>query len=568
MKAQTLKTISVIAAASAGLIACNPLNKMAKNASDLKYTASPNPIEMHGDSVTVTVDGTIPPKYFNKKVTATLKPYFKVDGQKVTEFDSINLVGESADANGKKIDFENGGNYKLVSTVPYKKNMERGELWVTAVGKYKGKVKDIQDFKLADGTIITPLLVKGDDKPIIGADKFERITTDIHKGEINFLINSATVRGSELKDDDIKMLYADIKTKAGDSTYQFKSLSIEAYASPDGEEDENNQLSTKRAEKSASAIVKELSKNKVEGAKAEGFASTKGVGEDWSGFKSAMEASDIKDKELIIRVLQMYNDNAKREAEIKNLAETYLEVKDQILPGLRRSQISLAIDKVGKSDEEIARLASEDASQLNVEELLYAATLTNDMDKKEAIYVKAVSQFGDDWRSHNNLGYTKLMKNDLTSAKTNFNNAMSKSNDNPIINNNLGVIARLEGDRETAMEYYSKASGAGKEVNYNKGIVYILDGNYSSAVSSFSGTNDFNAALAQLLNGNNDGALQTLNNSEDGQTAEGYYLKAVIAARMDKGDMVVSNLKSAFEKDPSLKEKAMKDAEFIGFSWE
>jgi len=565
MKAQTLKTISVIAVASAGMIACNPLNKMAKNASDLKYTASPNPIEMHGDSVEVTVDGTIPPKYFNKKVTATLKPYFKVDGQKVVEFDSINLVGESADANGKKIDFENGGNYKLVSKVPYKKNMEKGELWVTAVGKYKGKVKDIQDFKLADGTIITPMLVKGDDKPIIGADKFERITTDIHKAEINFLINSANVRGSELTDDDIKMLFDDIKTKSADSTYQFKSLSVEAYASPDGELTLNENLADNRAEKAASRIEKELKRNKVEAA--DGFTKTMGKGEDWTGFKSAMEASSIQDKELIIRVLQMYQDPAKRESEIKNLAETYLEVKDQILPGLRRSQIALAVDKVGKSDEEIARLASEDASQLNVEELLYAATLTNDMDKIESIYTKAVSQFGDDWRSHNNLGYAKLMKNDLAGAKTNFNNAMSKSSDNPIINNNLGVIARLEGDRDKAMEYYSKASGAGKEVNYNKGIVYILDGDYSSAVSSFSGTNDFNAALAQLLNGNNEGALQTLNNSEDAQTAEGYYLKAVIAARMDKADMVSNNLKAAFEKDPSLKDKAMKDAEFIGFSF-
>ncbi len=567
MKAQTLRTLSVITVASVGMLACNPLNKMAKKAQDLKYTATPNPLEMHGDSVQITVDGTIPPKYFNKKVTATLKPYFKVDGQKVAEFDSINLVGETADANGKKIDFENGGKYKLVSTVPYKKGMEKGELWVTAVGKYKGKVKDIQDFKLADGTIITPLLVQGDDKPIIGKDNFERITTDIHKADIHFLINSSNVRGSELKDDDIKTLFADIKTKASDSTYQFKSLAVEAYASPDGELTANENLANDRAEKAAKSISRELGRNKVEGAKADGFAKTMGKGEDWAGFKTAMEASSIQDKELIIRVLQMYSDPVKRESEIKNLAETYLEVKDQILPGLRRSQIALSVDKVGKSDEEIARLASEDASQLNVEELLYAATLTNDLDKQESIYSKAVSQFGDDWRSHNNLGYVKLMKNDLAGAKTSFNNAMAKSNDNPIINNNLGVIARLEGDRETAMEYYSKASGAGKEVNYNKGIVFILDGDYSSAVSNFSGTQDFNAALAMLLNGNNEGALQAINSSEDGNTAEGYYLKAIIAARMDKADMVTNNLKVAFEKDPSLKAKAEMDAEFLKYSF-
>lgn len=566
MKVKQLKSLSIVALAATGFIACNPLNKMAKNAEDLQYTTTPNPIEMHGDSVEVTVNGTIPPKYFNKKVTATLKPYFKVDGNKVVEFDSLTLVGESADANGKKIDFENGGNYKLVSKVPYSKDMERGELWVTAVGKYKGKVKDIQDFKLADGTIITPLLVKGDDKPIIGADNFQRITTDIHKAEIHFLINSAAVRGSELNDEDIKQLFEDIKAKATDSTFNFKSMAVEAYASPDGELSLNENLADNRAKAAASRVERELKRRKVEGAKEEGFTTTTGKGEDWAGFKTAMEASDIADKELIIRVLQMYQDPAKREAEIKNLAETYLEVKDQILPDLRRAQIALAIDKVGKSDEEIAKLAAENSTALNVEELLYAATLTNDLDKKEDIYAKAVSQFGDDWRSHNNLGYVKLMKNDLAAAETNFNNAMSKGN-SPIINNNLGVIARLKGDRVKAMEYYNKAGGAGDEVNYNKGIVNILDGDYSSAVANFKGTNDFNAALAQLLNGNSDGALQTLNAAEDGKTAEGYYLKAVIAARMDKAEMVASNLKIAIEKDPSLEAKAKKDAEFIKYNF-
>jgi Flp pilus assembly protein TadD len=566
MKVKQLKSLSIVALAATGFIACNPLNKMAKNAEDLQYTTTPNPIEMHGDSVEVTVNGTIPPKYFNKKVTATLKPYFKVDGNKVVEFDSLTLVGESADANGKKIDFENGGNYKLVSKVPYSKDMERGELWVTAVGKYKGKVKDIQDFKLADGTIITPLLVKGDDKPIIGADNFQRITTDIHKADIHFLINSAAVRGSELNDDDMKQLFEDIKAKATDSTFNFKSLAVEAYASPDGELSLNENLADNRAKAAASRVERELKRRKVEGATEEGFTATTGKGEDWAGFKTAMEASEIADKELIIRVLQMYQDPAKREAEIKNLAETYLEVKDQILPDLRRAQIALAIDKVGKSDDEIARLAAENSTALNVEELLYAATLTNDLDKKEDIYAKAVSQFGDDWRSHNNLGYVKLMKNDLAAAETNFNNAMSKGN-SPVINNNLGVIARLKGDRVKAMEYYNKAGGAGDEVKYNKGIVNILDGEYGSAVANFKGTNDFNAALAQLLNGNADGALQTLNAAEDGKTAEGYYLKAVIAARMDKAEMVASNLKIAIEKDPSLEAKAKKDAEFIKYNF-
>ena len=565
MKSQTLKSISLITVASAGLLACNPLNKMAKKADDVKYTATPDPLEMHGDSVEVTVNGTIPPKYFNKKVTATIKPYFKAEDGTVTQFDSIVLVGESADADGKKINFANGGSYKLNSKVPYNKSMANGELWVTAVGKYKGKVKDIQDFKLADGTITTPLLVQSDDKPIVGADNFERITTETHKAEIHYLINSATVRSSELSDEDVKQLFADIKAKAVDTNYQFKSLHVEAYASPDGELTLNENLADNRAKSAGNVVERELKRRKVAEAKEEGFTELVGKGEDWDGFKTAMEASDIEDKDLIIRVLQMYKDPAKRETEIKNLAETYLEVKDQILPDLRRSQVALAINKVGKSDEEIARLASEDASKLNVEELLYAATLTTDMDEKEAIYAKAVSIYGDDWRSHNNLGYIKLMKNDMAAAETNFNNAAAKAPNEAVVNNNLGVIARLKGDRKKALEYYNKAGGAGKEVAYNKGIVYILDGDYASAVSNLSGSASFNEALAKVLNGDNEGALNTLNNSEAANTAEGYYLKAVIGARMEKEDLVKNNLKTAISKDPSLKEKALNDVEFMKY---
>ncbi len=566
MKSTVLRDLSLLTVASIGLFSCNPLSKMAKNADKLQYTVTPNPLEMHGDSVNIAVNGNIPPKYFHKKATATLKPYFKVGDNVVAQFDSINLVGSSADGDGKKIDYEKGGSYKLESKVPYTPEMVRGELWVTAIGKYKGKVKDIVDIKLADGTITTPLMVAADDKPILGKDNFKRITTDVHAAQINYLINSSEVRSTELRNEAIKEMMDAIKAKSKDAVYQFKSLYVEAYASPDGEITRNEKLADNRAESASAVVKRQLSSNKVKAASDKEFTKLEGKGEDWEGFKTAMQASDIKDKDLIIRVLQMYPDPAKREEEIKNLAETYIEVKDRILPGLRRSQIKLSIDKVGKSDEEISALASSDAKALNVEELLYAATLTNDINKQLEIYRSAVQVYPNDWRAHNNVGYILVLQNKLDEAETNFKNAESKAANKAEVMNNLGVIARLRGNRAQAMEYYKKASGAGDEVNYNMGILNILSGNYSTAESNFGGTKSFNAALAQLLNGDANKAISTLDASEEKNSAEAYYLKAIAGARNNNLDMVMNNLKAAISKDPALKDKAKKDAEFIKFN--
>lgn len=565
MKPKSVRNLSLALAASMGLMACNPLNKMAKNASTMKYSVTPNPLEMHADSVVITVNGTIPPKYFHKKATATMKPYFKAGDNVIARFDSINLIGEAADGNGKKISYEKGGSYTLTTKVPYVDGMERGELYVTAIGKYKTKVKDIQEIKLADGTNITPKLVQSDDRPIIGKDKFVRITTDVHKAEINYLINSSQVRGKELKDDDVKALFETIKTKSQDSNFVFKKLDVMAYASPDGELTKNENLADNRAKTAGKSVKAKLKRNKIEAAKEDAFYNLVGKGEDWAGFKSLMQASDIADKDLIVRVLGMYPDPAKREAEIKNLAETYVEVKEKVLPQLRRSQIALTVDKVGKSDEQILNFAKNDPTQLDVEEMLYAATLTNNMDEKLDFYQKAAKQFGNDWRGHNNVGYIMLLKNKLDDAESNFKKAASLATNNPIVNNNLGVIARLKGDIATAKDLYNKAGAAGSDVNYNKGIIAIIEGEYSSAKSNFSGNKTFNAALATLLNGNPEGALEIINASEDKNSAEAYYLKAIIGARTSNNDLMMNNLKTAISKDGSLKAKAQKDVEFIKF---
>jgi Flp pilus assembly protein TadD len=565
MKANTARNLSLVVAASLGVMACNPLNKMAKNSNDVNYSVTPDPLEMHGDSVEVTVKGSYPAKYFNKKAVVDVKPVFVSDGQEVKEFETITLVGQDAEEDGRKVNYDKGGSFTYVTKVPYKPEMMSGELKAKIVGRYKSKSQELANVKVADGTIVTPNLVEADDKPILGSDEFQRITTDVHNAQIHYLINSSYVRPSELRDEDMEKLIEMIEKKAADSNYVFKKADIQAYASPDGELSLNEDLAKDRAESAAKALKRQMRKADAEKGTKDEFYNLVGKGEDWKGFKKAMQASDIKDKDLILRVLEMYQDVQKREQEIKNLAETYTVLKDEILPELRRSQIALSIDKVGKSDEQIAQLAADSAKGLNVEELLYAATLTDDLNKKLEIYKKAAKIYADDWRGHNNAGYVKLMQNDVSAAKSYFEAAQSKASNNPIVMNNLGVIARLNGDRSTAMDYYNKANGAGDEVNYNKGIVNILNGNYDAATSNFSSFNSVNKALAQILAGSADQAVRTIDDSDEKTTAKAYYLKAIAGARTNNKELVMNNLKTAISKDPAMKDRAMKDAEFIDY---
>ena len=562
MKLSIFKNIAVALIAMTAIVACNPLNKMEKNAEQATYQAAPNPLEMHGDSVSVVISGKIPVKYLAKKAAISVTPVFEVDGKVVKTLKPFVLVGEDSDFEGKKITFETGGSFTFDYTYAYEDGMERGTLKANLEGLFKTKTKEIGSFDIAEGTNITPKLVQSDEKPILGKDAFVRVVPFTENVEILYTIQSSTVRSSELNKAEVKSMLANIKTNAKDTSIVFKGVSVQSYASPDGELTKNESIADNRA-KSASAVVKrQLNRYKVEGSKEDTFYSLEGKGEDWDGFKQKMQASDIEDKQLIIRVLEMYSDPAKRETEIKNLSETYVEVKEKVLPPLRRSQLVLSMEKVGRSDEQIKAAFASNASVLSVEEILYAATLTNDLSEKLAIYTKAAELYSSDWRATNNMGYIYLLQNKLGEAEANFNKAKAIESV-PVVMNNLGVIARLKGDRATALASYQKATGAGDEVNYNMGILNIMDGDYSAATGNMAAFKTLNLALAQILNGNTEGALSTIDASEDATSAEAYYLKAIIGARTANNDLMMKNLKLAVNKDNSLKAKALKDVEFI-----
>ncbi len=564
MQNNTIKLLSVVAGSAILLSACNGLGKMIKKQDLITVEVTPKPLEEKADSVAFTITGKYPAKLFYKKAIVTITPVIKYNGGEKT-LEPVTLLGESAVGNGQKIPYEKGGSYSKTFSTVYEPGMKVATLELRAKGKKgeKGKEKDFKDVKIADGTIITPLLVRNDEKGVFGKDAFVKTEPANQVAHIFYAINQSTVRPGEMKSAEMKNVDKFVETNLNSSWYEFKGVEVSAYASPDGETDKNTHLAEDRAKTATSATEAMFKRDKkaIFG-KDKSQYKTGVTREDWEGFKAAMEKSTMKDKDLVLRVLTMYSDPEQRRKEIKNLASTYKELAEEILPKLRRAEISIMVDKKSRTDEMITRLTTTHPDSLSIEELLYGANMTNDVNTKLAIYQAAEKQYGTDWRSSNNLGVAYLMNNKTDDARAAFERADKASANNETIMNNMGILYSKAGDRKKAMEYYNKA-GNSPEVNYNKGILNIRDGKYSDAVSNFGSYKGFNLALAQLLNGNPESVNGTLDASNEKDMAMSYYLKAVAASR--KGDATggLAFLKTAIEKDASLKAMAKDDCEFL-----
>ncbi|HXB39568.1 MAG TPA: hypothetical protein VNZ49_03440 [Bacteroidia bacterium] len=567
MQKNAIKLLTVIAGSAVLLTACDGLGKMIKKQNLITHEVTPKPLEMHGDTVAFTVTGKYPAKLFAKKAIVTLTPVIKYNGGGEKALEPVTLLGEKAVGNGQKIAYEKGGTYSKSFRTVYEGGMKNAILEVRASGAVgKKKPKEFKAVKLADGTIITPLLVRNDEKGILAKDAFIKVTPMNQVTHIYYVIAQSVVRPTEMKSEEMKNISAFIMANLHNTLwYDFKGIDVSAYASPDGETDKNEKLAQDRAKTATDAMVgtfRKHEKKDITFGKTKEQYKTITTREDWEGFKSMMEASTMKDKDLILRVLTMYSDADQRRKEIKNLAETYKELKDQVLPKLRRAEITVMVDKKSRTDEMITRLCNSNPDSLSIEELLYGATLTTDVNTQMNIYKAAERLYPNDWRSSNNLGVTYLMTNKTDDAKAAFERAAKNASGNAIVANNQGIILAKAGDRRGAMDMYNKAGGAGSEVNYNKAIVQVRDGKYADAVTNFGNYKGFNLALAQLLNGNGESVGATLDASNEKDMALSYYLRAIAAAR--KGDASgLTFLKTAIEKDGSLKAMAKDDCEFL-----
>jgi hypothetical protein len=557
MKRNIIKWAAISLAAIV-LFSCKSLDKMKDEASKIRYNVNPSVLEMHGGKVNATISIDFPAKYFNKNAVLVLTPVLKYEGGELA-LTPVTLQGEKVQANNQVIKYETGGNITQNISFDYKDEMRLSQLVVRGEVTIKKKVIPFGiDYKIADGIKTTPLLVNVDPKTLMLPDKFVRTVPVSKEADINYVINKYDIRKTELTQQDIVDLQNFINTLINDSTLKLDKVKLSSYASPDGPIDLNDKLSKNRGKSAQDFLSNEFKKNaNILNNVLEAITTA----EDWDGFKKLMEESSIKDKELILRVLSMYSDPVVREKEIKNISKAYLEIADQVLPKLRRSMIAVNASKSGYTDEQLKTLAVSNPDSLNLEELLYAATLINDPSQKLNIYNAAANKYPQCHRAKNNAGVVDMLLGQTDKALALFNEANALKANLAVIVNNMGAANLALGNFAAAQELLLKATEAGDAPNYNLGIIAIKDGKYDAAVNYLAKSNSFNQALAMLLAGNDNAALKTLDGIENAD-AKVYYLKAVIGARRNDGNLTYDNLKLAVAKNPSLKAYALKDIEF------
>ena len=519
--------------------------------------ADPQPLEAVGGQVPVTISIAYPAKWFKKNATLTITPVLRYPGGE-TWGTAYTFQGEKVRANNQTIAYATGGNVTMKSSFKYKPEMKRSELYLTFDVKIGNKASRLPDIKIADGVIATAELANAATaNPAVGADKFQCIIKEAHDANILFLIQQAELRSNELNKGELQAWKDRVKA-ASDATNQNVSVEVSAYASPDGGLTLNESLAERREANTTRYLKGELNKRNIDVPVGAHYTA-----QDWEGFKELVSKSNLQDKDLVLRVLSMYSDPEQREREIKNISTVFRSLADEILPQLRRSRLTANIEIIGKSDEEISRLAQSNPKALNVEELLYAATLTNNDTDREAIYTKASQLFPDDYRTWNTIGMQRFYAGDLRKAEELFNKSNSVQQ-NSAANINLGLLALIRGERDKAQQLIGGASDVA-ELGEALGMLYLSQGDFAKAVSSFGGAKTNNAALAQILTKDYSKASQTLN-AVTRPDATTDYLKAIVSARTNDAAGVISHLKAAISKKTSLAREAANDLEFAKYA--
>lgn len=523
------------------------------------FNVTPNPLESRGGVVAFTVDGTFPEKYMKKKAQVTVTPQLRYNGETLNLASQI-FQGEKVLGNGQTISYKVGGKYSMKSSTAYKPEMQKTDLYLVFDAKVGKKTVEVPAVKVATGILATSELYK---KTLAGSgacfavDTFQRVRAQRQEAQIKFLINQANLRKGELKNNSVTEFVEMLKRiNREQETLNIKDIEVLAYASPDGGLEFNEKLANKRQDVSEKYVKEQLKKTKVST-----DVTSKYTAQDWEGFQRLVAASNIQDKNVILRVLSMYKDPEEREQQIRNMSAGFQELANGILPELRRSRLVLNYDVIGRSDEQIKAQYADDASKLTVDELLYAATLENNADVKEAIYKKTTEIYPNDFRAFNNVAAIAFAKGNNAEASDYLKKALNISGNAAEANANAGMLALLDGDQDKAQNLIAKATGA-NGLSKALGALNLAKGNYAQAEADFKGVSSNTAALAQIMNKNYAGAMTTLNSieSKDALTS---YLMAIVCARQGKNSDAASYLQSALKQDESLKAYAENDLEFV-----
>lgn len=543
------------------VLLCSCSSKMGELPAEY-FTVTPKVLEVEGSTIPVTIDGKFPAKFFNKKSVLTITPVLKYDGGSVSA-ESVTFQGEKVRGNNRTIMYDKGGNFTMKMSFDYIPAMEKAALYLNFNVKKGDKAYTLPEVKVADGCIATAQLYRSTAQNAniaIGEDAFQRVIKQAKEANIMFLIQQTNLRASELKSDAINELQAAMRDIATDVENKvIDNVEISAYASPDGGMSLNAGVATGREENTSKFV-----KNAMNKAKLEGYVDADYTAEDWDGFKELVAKSELPDKELILRVLSMYNEPEEREQQIKNISSVYKDLADEILPQLRRARITLNYQLIGRSDDEIQAQYAADPKVLSLEEILYSAILTENVEEQKGIYNTAAKLYPGDYRAYNNLGVLAYNAGDYTTAATYFAKAAEVDRTAAEVNLNLGYMELLQGN-VAAAEAYMAAGANAKAGDEALGNLYIAQGLYGRAAYLLEKTPSNSTALAQLLDGSYSEAKTTLAaiKSPDATT---HYIKAVLGARTGNAALIYDGLKSAVKLDPSLATKALNDLEFAKYA--
>ena len=541
------------------VLALSSCSKMGELSSDY-FTTNPEVLEAVAGKVPVTINGKFPEKYMKKNATVEVTPVLRWNGGEA-KGQPATFQGERVEGNGQTISYKAGGNYTMKASFDYVPEMANSELYLDFKITKDNKTYTIPSIKVADGVIATSELpTVASSNASYAEDAYQRIIKQAQEANIMFLIQQANLRNNQLNSAEMKEFHKKVaEVNADTKNFKLNNIEVSAYASPDGGVKLNTGLAENREKNAEKYLNTQLKKAKIDA-----NVDAKYTAQDWEGFQELVSKSNLQDKDLILRVLSMYQDPEQRENEIKNISSVYKTLADEILPQLRRARLTANYDIIGRSDEEINEAFDTDAKVLSVEELLYAATLTNDKARQEAIFNKTTQLFPNDFRAYNNLGEMAFAAGDVAKAESYFKQAAAKNASAPEVNANLGLCELVKNNVASAETYLGKATGA-NAANEALGNLYIKQGQYQRAVNAFADAKTNSAAQAQILAKDYNKAKATLQAIKD-KDAMTDYLMAIVGARTNNESLVKSSIKSAIAKDPTMAAKAANDREFAKFA--
>ncbi len=548
------KNLFLLSAASLMLFSsCSKLGALSAD----NFTVTPNPLETQTGTVPATINGHFPEKYMKKKAVVTVIPELRYSNGQVVQGNTATFQGEKVNGNDQTISYKLGGNYTMKTNFAYADD-NKAEMYLTFNARLGSKQVEIPAVKVADGVIATSELYKRtvtSAQAAISPDAYQRITKNKQEANIKFLIQQANLRKSELKNNSVQEFVKMLKKINDDREgLNLDNVEVSAYASPDGGFSINDKLANQRQKVSEQYVNQELKKIKMNA-----YVDAKYTAQDWDGFQELVQASNIQDKDIILRVLSMYKDPQEREQQIKNISAAFRELADGILPELRRSRLTINYETIGRSDDQILDQIKADATKLSIEELLYGANLKESTSEKEEVYKLATQIYPNDARAYNNIATLEYAKGNYDAAKEYIQKAQSVSANLPEAKANLGMLALKNGDIKTAEQYIASATDANGLAEV-MGNLNLAKGNYAQAEQDFADIYSNSAALAQIMNKNYATADITLKYIKN-PDATTEYLKAILYARMGNNNDASKALRNAISKDASFAKYAANDLE-------